>query len=139
MGTSQHLFFGKSGQELYPMLKVASGGGLSRISLAIEVCVAHQSDRPVLIFDEVDVGVGGGVADRINSEIIKHFKQQTNYLHHPSSTGCRMGCTSLAYQQTNRWRTNPYVGCQLSHDQRVDELGRMLGTGDQDHTAQEHA
>lgn len=51
------------GQPARPLAKVASGGELSRISLAIQVVVAQTSTTPTLIFDEVDVGIGGGTAE----------------------------------------------------------------------------
>lgn len=50
------------GQEPRPLLKIASGGELSRISLAIQVITAQTSSTPTLVFDEVDVGIGGGIA-----------------------------------------------------------------------------
>ncbi|OYX07476.1 MAG: DNA repair protein RecN, partial [Thiotrichales bacterium 32-46-8] len=65
------VFSANPGQTLYPMSKVASGGELARISLAIEVCVAEQIALPTLIFDEVDVGVGGGIADSIGQKLAK--------------------------------------------------------------------
>jgi DNA repair protein RecN (Recombination protein N) len=51
------------GQPARPLAKVASGGELSRISLAIQVVVAQTSTTPTLVFDEVDVGIGGGTAE----------------------------------------------------------------------------
>ncbi|MEP1266244.1 MAG: DNA repair protein RecN, partial [Marinobacter sp.] len=50
-------------QPARPLAKVASGGELSRISLAIQVVVAQTSTTPTLVFDEVDVGIGGGTAE----------------------------------------------------------------------------
>jgi len=52
-----------AGQSAKPLHRVASGGELSRISLAIQVVVAQTSTIPTLIFDEVDVGIGGAVAE----------------------------------------------------------------------------
>ncbi|NKB77946.1 MAG: DNA repair protein RecN [Gammaproteobacteria bacterium] len=58
-----------SGQPLAPLNKVASGGELSRISLAIQVILAKQAQTPTLIFDEVDVGIGGSVADVVGKKL----------------------------------------------------------------------
>src|SRR5205085_11449468 len=52
-----------AGQDLAPLAKVASGGELSRISLAIQVLMSGQASVPTLIFDEVDSGIGGAVAE----------------------------------------------------------------------------
>ncbi len=58
-----------AGQPLAPLSKVASGGELSRISLAIQVILAKQAQTPTLIFDEVDVGIGGSVADVVGKKL----------------------------------------------------------------------
>ncbi len=58
-----------AGQPLRPLSKVASGGELSRISLAIQVITAGKVGIPTLIFDEVDVGVGGGVAEMVGRQL----------------------------------------------------------------------
>ncbi|MEJ2653148.1 MAG: DNA repair protein RecN, partial [Gammaproteobacteria bacterium] len=57
------------GQPLRPLTKVASGGELSRISLAIQVATARNVRIPTLIFDEVDVGIGGGVAEMVGKQL----------------------------------------------------------------------
>jgi DNA repair protein RecN (Recombination protein N) len=57
------------GQPLRPLAKVASGGELSRISLAIQVITAHAARIPTLIFDEVDTGIGGGVAEVVGRQL----------------------------------------------------------------------
>jgi len=54
---------GLAGDEARPLAKVASGGELSRISLAIQVVTSRSARVPTLVFDEVDVGIGGGVAE----------------------------------------------------------------------------
>ncbi|MDO6822554.1 DNA repair protein RecN [Marinobacter sp. 1_MG-2023] len=59
----EFLVSANAGQPARPLAKVASGGELSRISLAIQVVVAQTSTTPTLIFDEVDVGIGGGTAE----------------------------------------------------------------------------
>ena len=57
------------GQPLQPLAKVASGGELSRISLAIQVATAEVASLPTLIFDEVDVGIGGGIAEVVGKKM----------------------------------------------------------------------
>src|SRR6185503_4332061 len=66
-----------AGQELAPLAKVASGGELSRISLAVQVLLSGQASVPTLIFDEVDSGIGGGVAEvvgRLLAALSKHHQ-----------------------------------------------------------------
>jgi DNA repair protein RecN (Recombination protein N) len=109
-----------------PLNKVASGGELSRISLALQVAVSDMATAPTMIFDEVDVGVGGAVADvvgkllrRLSSNVqvlcVTHLPQVAAKGHRHiqvSKAGNEVVTTSLSY---------------LSGDARVEELSRMLG------------
>ena len=109
-----------------PLNKVASGGELSRISLALQVAVSDMATAPTMIFDEVDVGVGGAVADvvgkllrRLSSNVqvlfVTHLPQVAAKGHRHiqvSKAGNEMVTTSLSY---------------LSGEARVEELSRMLG------------
>ena len=109
-----------------PLNKVASGGELSRISLALQVAVSDMATAPTMIFDEVDVGVGGAVADvvgkllrRLSSNVqvlcVTHLPQVAAKGHshiQVSKAGNEVVTTSLSY---------------LSGDARVEELSRMLG------------
>ena len=109
-----------------PLNKVASGGELSRISLALQVAVADKATAPTMIFDEVDVGVGGAVADVVG-RLLRTLSENVQVLcvtHLPqvaakghkhiqvSKAGDEVVTTSLNY---------------LSNDERVEELSRMLG------------
>ncbi|MBT3198001.1 MAG: DNA repair protein RecN, partial [Gammaproteobacteria bacterium] len=58
-----------TGSPLAPLTKVASGGELSRISLAIQLAAAHRGQTPTLIFDEVDSGIGGGTAEQVGKKL----------------------------------------------------------------------
>jgi DNA repair protein RecN (Recombination protein N) len=132
-------FSANPGQALYPMSKVASGGELARISLAIEVCVAAQTNVPLLVFDEVDVGVGGGVADAIGQKLSKiaQSKQVLCITHQPQ----------VAAWGDAHWRiakvidgTSTLSTIQpLNEQSRIDELARMLGTRDASIETQQHA
>ena len=109
-----------------PLNKVASGGELSRISLALQVAVSDMATAPTMIFDEVDVGVGGAVADvvgkllrRLSSNVqvlcVTHLPQVAAKGHRHiqvSKAGNEVVTTSLSY---------------LSGEARVEELSRMLG------------
>jgi DNA repair protein RecN (Recombination protein N) len=114
------------GSQPGPLNKVASGGELSRISLALQVAVADNATAPTMIFDEVDVGVGGAVADIVgrllrtlagNVQVlcVTHLPQVAAKGHQHiqvSKAGDHVVTTSLQY---------------LSDDERVEELSRMLG------------
>ena len=114
------------GSQPGPLNKVASGGELSRISLALQVAVADMATAPTMIFDEVDVGVGGAVADVVGKLLrtlsanvqvlcVTHLPQVAAKGHkhiQVSKAGDEVVTTSLIY---------------LSGDERVEELSRMLG------------
>lgn len=128
------------GQPPKAIAKVASGGELSRISLAVQVAAAHQSGGPAcMIFDEVDAGVGGAVAEMVGRELaalgrrgqalcVTHLPQVASQAdHHLKVAKTTDGTTS---------RTQLAV---LSADQRVDELARMLAGVEVTQSARAHA
>jgi len=121
-------FSANPGQALYPMNKVASGGELARISLAIEVCVATQVALPTLIFDEIDVGVGGGIADSIGQKLatIAQHKQVLCITHQAQVAAWGDQHWHIA-KQTDGEQTLTQVQ-NLTNQQRVTELSRMVGT-----------
>lgn len=65
----EFLFSANPGQPLLPLVKVASGGELSRVMLALETALAEAEDTPVLVFDEVDQGIGGRVAEVVGRKL----------------------------------------------------------------------
>ncbi len=115
------------GQDFGPLSRVASGGELSRISLALEVVAAGATAVPTMVFDEVDAGIGGGVAEIVGrrlSEIaterqvlcVTHLAQVASQgLHH-------YRVVKLTDGQTTRTSVR-----ELSQGERVEELSRMLG------------
>ncbi|MEJ2645341.1 MAG: DNA repair protein RecN [Gammaproteobacteria bacterium] len=115
------------GQPAMPLAKVASGGELSRISLAIQVIAAGSNHVPSLVFDEVDTGVGGGVAEVVGRKLrtlgdshqvlcVTHLPQVAAQAHH------HLQVSKLAGSQSTRTRIRA-----LSDEERIDELARMLG------------
>ncbi|EXJ14246.1 DNA repair protein RecN [Imhoffiella purpurea] len=115
------------GQPLQPLAKVASGGELSRISLAIQVATASCGTVPTLVFDEVDVGIGGGIAE-IVGRLLRHLGESRQVLcvtHLPQVAAqahrqCRVRKETLDGQ--THTRIEP-----LDEEARVDEIARMLG------------
>ncbi|MEZ5672708.1 MAG: DNA repair protein RecN [Thiotrichaceae bacterium] len=107
--------------------KVASGGELSRISLAIQVITAQYSGVPTLVFDEVDVGIGGGVAE-IVGKLLLQLGQQRQVLcitHLP-----QVACQGVHHLQVNKIieEQQTYTALHwLTAQQRIEEIARMLG------------
>ncbi|MBB1126973.1 DNA repair protein RecN [Thiospirillum jenense] len=127
------------GQPLQPLAKVASGGELSRISLAIQVATASCTGIPTLIFDEVDVGIGGGVAEIVGRLLrrLATTRQVLCVTHLPQ-------VAAQAHQQLRVIKSNDdgqTVAAieALAHPQRVDELARMLGGMEITATTRAHA
>ncbi len=115
------------GQPLKPLNKVASGGELSRISLAIQVITARNGRIPTLIFDEVDVGIGGAVAEIVG--------QQLHALSQARQVLCVTHLPQVAAQGQHHLQVNKQTGKgvtqislrELSSAERADEIARMLG------------
>ena len=123
----RYLVSANPGQPPKTLARVASGGELSRISLAIQVIMSESTRIPTLIFDEVDAGVGGGVAEIVGKKLrllgrerqvfcVTHLPQVASQAHHhfrvektSSADSTRTGVVSL----------NP--------DERLEEIARMLG------------
>lgn len=135
----EFLVAGHAGVAPRPLAKVASGGELSRISLAIRVVTAQQGDIPTMIFDEVDVGIGGGVAE-IVGQLLKELGERRQVLvitHLPQ----------VAAQGVSHLRVSKSVvdGQTLSsidtldNAGRIDEVARMLGGVEITSTTRQHA
>jgi len=115
------------GQEPRALNKIASGGELSRISLAIQVVTADTSQVPTLIFDEVDVGIGGAVAEVVGSLLRKlgHKAQIICVTHLPQVAAQghqHLRVVKLSDKQQNRTEIE-----QLNTTEKVEEIARMLG------------
>jgi DNA repair protein RecN (Recombination protein N) len=115
------------GQPLQPLAKVASGGELSRVSLAIQVVCAEHSTIPTLVFDEVDVGISGATA-----EIVGHMlrsvgsRGQVICVTHLAQVAA-VGHNHCAVEKSHKAdRTTTNIR-HLNTSQRVDEIARMLG------------
>lgn len=115
------------GQPMQPIAKVASGGELSRISLAIQVITAQKVDTPSLIFDEVDVGISGPTA-AVVGKMLRKLGESTQVLcvtHLPQVAGCGHQQLFVA-KQTKAGKTETQMHT-LDNEQRVSELARLLG------------
>ena len=115
------------GSEPGSLAKIASGGELSRISLAIQVITARTSRTPTLIFDEVDVGVGGATAEVVGSLLRKlgGHAQIICVTHLPQVAAQGHQHYVVAKSTTKKSASTTVV--QLTEEEKVDEIARMLG------------
>ncbi len=115
------------GQALAPLNKVASGGELSRISLALHVIIAQHYQTPTLIFDEVDVGIGGATAE-IVGQLLRRLGDKAQIL-------CITHLAQVAAQANQHMLVNKIIVndttqtqlITLDKTQRIREIARMLG------------
>ncbi len=123
----RYLVSANPGQPPKPLSKVASGGELSRISLAIQVIMSESSRIPTLIFDEVDSGVGGGVAEIVGNKLrllggnrqvfcVTHLPQVASQAHHHYRVE----------KSSDAGETRTAV-VALDAEARREEIARMLG------------
>ncbi|WP_170106840.1 DNA repair protein RecN [Agitococcus lubricus] len=121
------LFSANLGQQLQPLAKIASGGELSRFALAVQVIQAQHSAVPVLVFDEVDVGISGGTAEVVGN-LLRQLGERAQIL-------CITHQPQVAAKGHQHWQVQKYtqddktlsrVVC-LTHRQRVEEIARMSG------------
>lgn len=115
------------GQPAKALAKIASGGELSRISLAIQVITAKTSSTPTLIFDEVDVGIGGAIAEVVG-RLLRQLGEQAQILcvtHQPQVASQGHQHLFVSKQSDNQ-QTHTRIS-QLEEKPRVEEIARMLG------------
>ena len=110
-----------------PVGKVASGGELSRIALAIAVCTSEVGSAPTLIFDEVDSGIGGAVAHTVGQLMrrLGHDRQVLAVTHLPQVAACAHQHLRVSKGQDAHGSSSQVE--PLDGEQRVAEVARMLG------------
>ncbi len=130
------------GLPLRPLAKVASGGELSRIGLAIHVITSKLGTAPTLIFDEVDAGIGGRVAEIVGS-LLKKLGAERQVL-------CITHLAQVASAGDHQWQITKSAGASndgkvssritvLDKQERVEEIARMLGGATITETTRKHA
>ena len=127
------------GQPLQPLARVASGGELSRISLAIQVATAEVGSVPTLVFDEVDVGIGGGVAE-IVGRLLRRLGAARQVL-------CVTHLPQVAAQAHQQLRVSKDTIDGETHVRieplapaiRIEEIARMLGGTEITQRTRDHA
>lgn len=127
------------GQPLKSLAKVASGGELSRISLAIQVITAQTSRVPTLVFDEVDVGIGGPTAEVVG-QLLRRLGERGQVLtvtHLPQVAA--QGHQHLFVHKARGQDSTQTAVANLTADGRVEEIARMLGGVDLTEESLAHA
>ena len=135
----EFLVAGHPGVSPKPLSKVASGGELARISLAISVITSEASQIPTLIFDEVDSGIGGAVAETVGKRL-KELGQAHQVL-------CVTHLAQVAAQGHQHWKVEKQSSANsttssitgLNRQERVEEIARMLGGTEITDTTRRHA
>ena len=131
---------GHAGVAPRPLAKVASGGELARISLAISVITSNATTTPTLIFDEVDSGIGGGVAEVVG-RLLKRLGQERQVLcvtHLPQVASQANQHFQVAKGTTEAGHTISRIDV-LDKRARVEEVARMLGGIEITETTRKHA
>lgn len=135
----EFLVAGHAGVSPRSLAKVASGGELSRISLAIRVTTASQGEIPTMIFDEVDVGIGGGVAEVVG-QLLKQLganRQALVITHLPQVAAQGLHHFKVSKSQQDG-QTISRIDA-LNTSERVQEIARMLGGVEITETTLNHA
>jgi DNA repair protein RecN (Recombination protein N) len=128
-----------AGLTAQPLAKIASGGELSRISLAIHAATASQYTIPTLIFDEVDVGIGGGTAE-IVGKLLRRLgsTHQVFCITHAPQVAAQ-GHSHLRVEKMSDKHSTSTTVTALSPKEKISEIARMLGGVEVTKKTMEHA
>ena len=127
MDTVSFLFSANKNGNLQNVSSVASGGEIARVMLSIKAMIAGAVKLPTIIFDEIDTGVSGEIADRmadIMQEMADNERQVISITHLPQ-IAARGSVHYKVYKQDNDTETNSHIR-QLEADERVKEIAHML-------------
>jgi DNA repair protein RecN (Recombination protein N) len=115
------------GEEPKPLAKTASGGELSRIMLALKTILVEGDPIPTLVFDEVDAGIGGAVAEEVGKKLKRvAAKRQVFCITHLPQIASMAASHYGVSKSVKKDRTSTEVRL-LDKQERVDEIARMLG------------
>ncbi|MFC1769733.1 DNA repair protein RecN, partial [Nitrospirota bacterium] len=138
MDEIEFLFSANKGEEPKSLQKVASGGELSRIMLAIKTVLRGVDKIPTLVFDEVDAGIGGKTAQNVATRLKESSseKQVLCITHLPQIAA--VADTHMLIEKSDKGNTVVVIVRELKEKQREEEIARMLG-GDVTSTSLKHA
>lgn len=125
--TVNFLFSANKNGSLQNISSVASGGEIARVMLSIKAMIAGAVKLPTIVFDEIDTGVSGEIADRmadIMQEMGEQDRQVISITHLPQIAA--RGCAHYkVYKQDNETETNSHIR-RLADEERVEEIAHML-------------
>ena len=125
--TVNFLFSANKNGALQSISSVASGGEIARVMLSVKAMIASAVKLPTIVFDEIDTGVSGEIADRmadIMQEMGEQDRQVISITHLPQ-IAARGRAHYKVYKQDNETETNSHIRC-LTDDERVEEIAHML-------------
>jgi DNA repair protein RecN (Recombination protein N) len=136
---AEFLFSGNAGEDARPLARIASGGEMSRTMLAIKVVLAATDAVPVVVFDEVDVGIGGKTADAVGKKLrqVSRVRQVLCVTHLPQIAAYADQHLRVEKREEDG-RTTATVAALVKGD-RVREVARMLGGESVTDTSLRHA
>ncbi len=139
IGEIEFLFSPNPGEELRPLAKIASGGEISRVMLALKSILNDQDPVPVMVFDEVDSGISGGVAEKVGNKLkkISQHKQIFCITHLPQIAG--MADSHYRVHKTVSGKRTRSTIIEMDYEHRVEEIARMSGGEKITETTLKHA
>lgn len=133
------LFTANKGADFKELHKTASGGELSRLMLCLKALLAERTALPTIIFDEIDTGVSGDVADKIGNILFAMGKtMQVITITHLPQMASKGSNHLFVYKSDNKDKTISRIK-QLNKDERIAEIAKMLSTGTPTETALKNA
>ena len=130
----EFLFSANQGEELKALSRIASGGEISRIMLALKTLLRAADEIPALVFDELDIGIGGDISKIVGKKLkALAGKKQILCITHSPQIASMADHHYVVKKVINKNRTNTLVE-KLKTGQRIEELSRMLGGGSLDST-----
>ncbi len=127
LGTLEFLISPNTGEDPKPLAKIASGGELSRIMLSLKSILASQGTVPIMVFDEVDSGIGGSVAETVGVKLKKISQsRQVFCITHLPQIACLKGAHYRIEKGILKGRTVVMIR-RLNESERVNEIARMSG------------
>ncbi len=139
MDQARFLISPNAGEDLKPLAKIASGGEISRVMMAIKTILAEADQVSTLVFDEIDTGIGGRVAEAVGRKLrqIGQSRQVLCITHLPQIAALAQAHYRVSKrEQAGRTRTTVEI---LTDKERVEEVARMLGGEKVTETARRHA
>ncbi|MBK7184179.1 MAG: DNA repair protein RecN [Bacteroidetes bacterium] len=123
------LFSANKGSDFKELNKVASGGELSRLMLSIKSLIAQLTALPTIIFDEIDTGVSGDVADKVGSIMnMMSDKMQVITITHLPQIASKGASHLFVYKEDKNNKTYSNIK-KLNNEERIQEIAKMLSTG----------